>query len=79
MYGEMAGVLRSQKQQLAQYGGGAEKKGRKRGEIQLSYEDAVFYGHSKADALVAHRNRTLIFIKTTSNTNMVKDIFEFSH
>lgn len=49
------------------------------GEIQLGHEFAVFDGHSKADALVAHRNRTLIFIKTISNTDTVNDIFEFSH
>lgn len=52
---------------------GQERREEKGSEIQLGQEDAVFYGHSKTDALMAHRNRkTLIFIKTISNTDMVK-------
>lgn len=43
---------------------GEERREEKGSEIQLSQEDAVFYGHSKTDALMAH--------KTISNTDMLK-------
>lgn len=46
----MAGALRSQKQHQEQVGVGQGSREGKGGEIQLGHGDAVFYGHSKADA-----------------------------
>lgn len=60
MYGGMAGALRSlflspsplrsQKQQQEQVGVGQESREERGSEIPLGHEDAVFCGHSKADA-----------------------------
>lgn len=59
-YGEVAGALRSlflshsplrsQKQQQEQVGMGQESGEEKGSDIHLGHEDAVFCGHSKADA-----------------------------
>lgn len=73
------GYLRCQSSSRHRLGAGRESREGKGSEIELRHEDTVFYGHSKAEALGAHRNRTLIFIKTISNTDMVQDIFQFSH
>lgn len=55
-------------------GVGQESREGDGGEIQLGHGDAVLYGHSKAAPIVAHRNnrRTLIVIKTVSNTDIGK-------
>lgn len=67
--------LRCQSSSRHRLGAGQESREGKESEIELYHEDAVFCGHSKAEALGAHGNRTLIFIKTISNTDMVQDIF----
>lgn len=69
------GYLGCQSSGRHRLGAGQESREGKRSEIELCHEDTVFYGHSKAEALGAHRNRTLIFIKTIGNTDMVQDIF----
>lgn len=58
---------------------GQERREEKGRDIQLGHEDAAFYGHSKTDALVAHRNRrALMFIKIISNTDTVKTYLSLS-
>lgn len=67
------GYLEAKSSNRRSLGLGQERREEKGSDMQLGHEDAVFYGHSKTDALVAHRNRrALIFIKTISNTDMVK-------
>lgn len=67
MYGEMAGAprslflshspLRSQKHQQEQVGMGQESREERGSEIPLGHEDAVFCGHSKADAQSASQKQ----------------------
>jgi len=73
--------LRSQRQQHEQVGVG-RRVGKKKGVIHTWVVRMLSsVATPKLMPIVAHRNnrRTLIFIKTISNTDTGKDIFEFSH